>query len=677
MSYIPVPVVLNALVDPLRSSLKDIDPYVRKTAAICVAKLYMHDKSIVDRQGFIGSLRDLLADANPHVVANAVAALTEMSEHSENIQLKLNLTIASKLVSALQDCSEWGQTYILESLMFFVPNDYTDAEILAERVAVRLQSSNSAVVLTSTKVILYLMNYIASAEFKESLCKKLSGPLVTLLSSGPEVQYVALRNILLVIQRRPIVLQNEVKVFFCKYNDPIYVKMAKLEIIYRLANERNVEQVLAELREYATEVDVDFVRKAVRSIGRIALKINTFSNRCVNVLLSLIGTKVNYVVQEAIVVIKDIFRKYPNQYENVLPTLCENLDSLDEPEARAAMIWIIGQYADRLENSDELLEDFLFSFLEEPAEVQLALLTATVKLFLKRPAAGSELIQKVLKWATEDVDNPDVRDRGFMYWRLISTDPTAAMNIVLADKPPINTETDRMDRQLLDQLLLHGATLASIFHRQPQTFIRGAKARHLPDSNALDEVARRTASAHLYSRPIQRGPYIPKSTSAATGMSAGIPASSSNLSDATGARPAAAEGEGSSGAAGQPPPLPYRSSSTSAMQAPAGAGEDGYGAATPPSPSGSGLGAVAMTGQKAQAGGAGGIAGSASAGSMGSMGLSGTSNAAAGSSSQADPYSMLADLESDFGGGRGDVGAYRSDAPMPGRSNSGMEDLLG
>jgi AP-2 complex subunit beta-1 len=61
--------------------------------------------------------------------------------------------------------------------MFFVPNDYADAEILAERIAIRLQHANSAVVLTSTKVILYLMNYIASSEFRESLCKKLSPPL--------------------------------------------------------------------------------------------------------------------------------------------------------------------------------------------------------------------------------------------------------------------------------------------------------------------------------------------------------------------------------------------------------------------------------------------------------------------------------------------------------------------
>lgn len=508
MSYIHVPAVTAALIDPLRQSLKDSDPYVRKTAAICVAKLYMHDRRIVDKQGFIGMLRDLLADSNPTVVANAVAALVEISERSENIQLKLNLTIASKLVSALNECSEWGQTYILESLMFFVPNDFADAEILAERIAVRLQHSNSAVVLTSTKVILYLMNYIASSEFKESLCRKLSPPLITLLSSGPEVQYVALRNILLVIQRRPLVLQNEVKVFFCKYNDPIYVKMAKLEIIYRLANQRNVEQVLAELREYASEVDVDFARKAVRSIGRLAIKIEPAADRCIQALLTLIQTKVNYVVQEAIVVIKDIFRKYPNRYESIIATLCENLDSLDEPEAKAAMIWIIGQYADRIENSDELLEDFLFSFLEEPVEVQLALLTATVKLFLKRPAAGGELVPKVLKWATEDVDNPDCRDRGFMYWRLLSTDPETARDIVLAPKPPISTETDRMDRQLLDQLLLHGASLASIFHRQPQTFIRNSKARYIPDSPALDETARRYASTHLYTKPIPRGPVL-------------------------------------------------------------------------------------------------------------------------------------------------------------------------
>lgn len=61
---------------------------------------------------------------------------------------------------------------------------------------------------------------------------------------------MALRNILLIIQRRPAVLKNDVKVFFCKYNDPIYVKLAKLEIMYRLARAENANEVLAELQEY-------------------------------------------------------------------------------------------------------------------------------------------------------------------------------------------------------------------------------------------------------------------------------------------------------------------------------------------------------------------------------------------------------------------------------------------
>jgi vesicle coat complex subunit len=44
-------------------------------------------------------------------------------------------------------------------------------------------------------------------------------------------------------------------------------------------------------------------------------------------------------------------------------------------------------------------------------QVQLALLTATVKLFIRRPTAASGLLPKVLKMATEEADNPDLRDR--------------------------------------------------------------------------------------------------------------------------------------------------------------------------------------------------------------------------------------------------------------------------
>ena len=63
-------------------------------------------------------------------------------------------------------------------------------------------------------------------------------------------------------------------------------------------------QLITFVFRYATEVDVDFVRKSVRAIGRCAIKVEAAAERCVSTLLDLIQTKVNYVVQEAIVVIK-------------------------------------------------------------------------------------------------------------------------------------------------------------------------------------------------------------------------------------------------------------------------------------------------------------------------------------------------------------------------------------
>ena len=123
---------------------------------------------------------------------------------------------------------------------------------------------------------------------------------------------------------------------------------------------------------------------------------------------------------------KDIFRKYPNRYESIIGKLCQNLDTLDEPEAKAAMIWIVGEYAKKIANADALLHGFLENFLDEPVQVQLQLLTATVKLFLQKPKNTKAMVLNVLNLATKECDNPDLRDRGFIYWRLLSGGPKAA-----------------------------------------------------------------------------------------------------------------------------------------------------------------------------------------------------------------------------------------------------------
>ena len=273
VAYVPVKEFVEATMTPLKRLLKDSDPYVRKTATFCVAKLYDHDRRLVESSDLIDRLNTMLRDENPTVVASALASLLDIWQRSDSIKLTIDYANASNIVQILPDCSEyvgshiiassadyrrWGQTYILEALMSYVPQETSEASLLAERISPRLSHTNSAVVLTCIRVLLYLFNYISDQSIVESLCNKLSPPLVTLLSKGPEIQYLALRNALLILQRRPEVLRNDIRVFFCKYNDPIYVKVTKLELIFMLATEDNIKEVLAELRESVIPIMSEF-----------------------------------------------------------------------------------------------------------------------------------------------------------------------------------------------------------------------------------------------------------------------------------------------------------------------------------------------------------------------------------------------------------------------------------
>ena len=57
--------------------------------------------------------------------------------------------------------------------------------------------------LAALQVIMKLMEMLdPHSDYITMLVKKLSPPLVTLLSAEPEIQYVALRNINLIVQKR-------------------------------------------------------------------------------------------------------------------------------------------------------------------------------------------------------------------------------------------------------------------------------------------------------------------------------------------------------------------------------------------------------------------------------------------------------------------------------------------
>lgn len=106
MSYVHVREYVEATVPLVKRMLRDGDPYVRKTAAFCVAKLYDHDKNMVENSDLIERLNSLLRDDNPTVVASALAGLMDIWERSDAIKLTIDYSNASKMVAILPDCSE-------------------------------------------------------------------------------------------------------------------------------------------------------------------------------------------------------------------------------------------------------------------------------------------------------------------------------------------------------------------------------------------------------------------------------------------------------------------------------------------------------------------------------------------------------------------------------------------
>eukprot|EP00954_Amorphochlora_amoebiformis_P001572 121668-Amorphochlora_amoeboformis.AAC.1 len=492
MGCIRIPKITQHLVPALKQALKDKDDYVKKTAAICTVKLYDINKEVVvdSKEDFITRLRALISEGNPMVVFNAVAALTEIGMKSGKDVFAMDSNMLRALAATLSECNEWGQVYLLDALAAYEPSE-KEATSIMQRVTPQLKHKNAAVAMSAIKVIMKYLPLVESKTTRKVTLDAMRPPLITLLNHSihpPEIQYVALRNMNLIIQRFPDMLTGfqYLKEFFCEYNDPIYVKIEKLEIMVRLAANSNIDLILTEFKSYAKEADTEFVRKAVRAIGRCAIKLPEKAQKCVQVLLELIKTGVNYVVQEGIIVIKDIFRKYPNKYEQIIGVLCDNLDSLDEPEAKASMVWIIGEYSARISNSEELLKNFAETFENEGPQVQLAILTAVVKLFLYKPNKAGDLVKEVLSTCTKKVDNPDLRDRGFVYWRLLMN-PATAKQIVLGKKPEISDQTFQIESKTLDVLLANVNTLSSIFHKPPAQLVKGGRTTNFKTKDQADD----------------------------------------------------------------------------------------------------------------------------------------------------------------------------------------------
>lgn len=199
MGCIRVPQITEYLLEPLKYALKDEDSYVRKTAVICISKLYDATPELMEDQGFLQILQSMLNDGNVFVVSNALATLTYISQSKGENLVVLDQPMVQKLLTALGDCQEWGQIYVLDALALYTPSSSAEVENVLERITPCFSHSNSGVVLSCIRVTMKYLDFLNQPELVRSYCKKMGAPLITLLGAEHEVQFVVLNCINLIL----------------------------------------------------------------------------------------------------------------------------------------------------------------------------------------------------------------------------------------------------------------------------------------------------------------------------------------------------------------------------------------------------------------------------------------------------------------------------------------------
>ena len=333
MSMIRVDKILEYIEIPLRRTLKDDNPYVRKTAVICVAKLFQLNKELCIELGVLEDLISALDDSNPMVVANATAAITEISVMDPNAVSLMDLITShvSQYLSALNECTEWARITILTALTEYQAKDVLEAQNIVDRVTAHLQHVNPAVVLATIKVIIKNLILIQPQDTNSLIMKKLSSAMISLMSTPPEMQYVALKNIRIILEKYPELLSKELRIFFIKFNDPLYVKIEKIEILVRLVDSANLKQctlLLNELKEYTMEFEPEFVSRSIQALSQLGIKYSDvkFVGKVLDILLELTERQETYK-DDCCIAMCNLLRHCPND-DLMIANVCSLLVKL-------------------------------------------------------------------------------------------------------------------------------------------------------------------------------------------------------------------------------------------------------------------------------------------------------------------------------------------------------------
>lgn len=478
MSSIQVPVISHIVALAIKKGFADMSPFVRKAAALAISKCYRLDPSQAPL--LIDCLAALLGDRQYYVAGAAVSAFMEMCPDRIDLIHKHYRNLVRKVV----DMDEWSQMALVRLMTRYArrcfprrsqpsdaaPHDddadafYREAAsqspasldpdliLLLNSVRPLLQSRNSGVVMAVTRCY-------ADVGTPEYL-KLAVGPLVALLRGAQDIQQVALYNIVSVCLMRPHDFVKYASHFLVRATDAAPARELKLEVltvIFPHSPPPVKSLILKELEHFSQGSSKGLVREAVRAIGRCAQSDAATAPRCLK-LLSQIASLDGTLAAESLTVIRHLIQQDPEGHVGTVVRLAKNLDSATDPQARASIIWLVGEFSG-FHGQDNIAPDVLrillkdFASESESARRQILVLAAKVYLHhLNRRSdqaedkAGQEgapsrgdahpiarLWDHVLLLVRYD-SSYDLRDRARMYRSLLGV-PQLATLMLLAPKP--------------------------------------------------------------------------------------------------------------------------------------------------------------------------------------------------------------------------------------------------
>jgi AP-3 complex subunit beta len=144
------------------------------------------------------------------------------------------------------------------------------------------------------------------------------------------------------------------------------------------------------------------------------MRITEVTERCINLLVSLLSSKNETVVAESIVVMKQLLQMPnldPQQHKDVIKQLARLLETVTNPRARASIVWVVGEYVSLvIQYAPDILRQLAKGYKEEDTIVRIQILNLAGKLYVVEKEKTNLIVLYVLQLAKYDT-NYDIRDK--------------------------------------------------------------------------------------------------------------------------------------------------------------------------------------------------------------------------------------------------------------------------